>query len=361
MATSDRFDKVHPHDEAGDYHRQRLAEGAACLAAGLDYLRRGWSALSVCPPDHFGVGKKHGKECQSPGKAVWGPWKEFQERLPTEKELRDKWGDNPLLNVGVALGPVSDLVRVDVDGPGGEFLLQRISGGDLPATLEFTSDRSNGGRGLLLGIPSGVILRTTTFRPGAKKEELRFQAKGAMTVLPPSRHPRGGFYRWVPGRGPGEIEAALAPEWAIAQLLVKEPRGTGQPASANGWPAIDLAEVRSALWSIDAKLAVGYDTWREVGMALHAASPDLLEDWILWSRINCPEKFAENPDACREKWATFDGDGGITVGTLFGHAKRLGWIAPNPYAHIKLIPGRAGRAAGRRPGGPFVFCGRVTS
>src|SRR4051794_17464348 len=87
-------------DAAADYHRQRLHDGAECLAVALDnYLPRGWSALSVCTPDHVGVGKTHGKNCKHPGKAPWGPWKDYQTRLPTEVELRRKWRDNPQLNV----------------------------------------------------------------------------------------------------------------------------------------------------------------------------------------------------------------------------------------------------------------------
>src|SRR5437764_14330644 len=93
-----------------DDRAQRKADGAACLAAALDYLRRGWSALALCPPDHVGVGRTHGRDCKSPGKAPWGPWKEFQDRLPTEEELRRKWRDNCTLNVGIALGPVSGLI-----------------------------------------------------------------------------------------------------------------------------------------------------------------------------------------------------------------------------------------------------------
>jgi hypothetical protein len=209
-------------------HEQRLADGAACLQAALAYLARGWSVLAVCPPDHAGVGKEHQKNCTSAGKAPWGPWKEFQDRRATETELRRKWTDNPTLNVGLALGPVSGLVRVDVDGPAGEAKLQELSKGDLPLTLEFTSGRVNGGRGLLYAIPSGVALRTTSENP-KHKEELRLQAKGAQTVLPPSRHSAGTLYAWRPGHGPDEIEPAPAPAWLVEAL-----RADGRASRDNG-------------------------------------------------------------------------------------------------------------------------------
>jgi hypothetical protein len=209
-------------DAAGVAHRQRLQDGQDCLAAALDYRKRGWSVLIVCPPDHAGVGKGHGRGCTSPGKAPWGPWKSFQEQLPTEAGIRQRWKDLPTGNVGIALGPVSGLVRVDVDGNLGEQRLREVSGGDLPPTLEFTS--GGGGRGLLYRIPAGVDLRTTPEKLG-KKQELRFQAKGAQTVLPPSRHVSGRRYEWKGGHGPDEIEPAIAPGWLVRELQAAHASG----------------------------------------------------------------------------------------------------------------------------------------
>jgi putative DNA primase/helicase len=166
----------------------------------------------------MGVGRSHGQHCDSPGKAPWGPWKQFQARLATEDELRRKWRDNATLNVGMALGPVSGLIRVDIDGPAGQARLLEISKGNVPITAEFTSGRTNGGRGLLYKIPRGIALRTTVQRPGQAKQELRFQARGAQTVLPPSRHPAGCLYAWVPGRSPFEMEPAIAPAWILERL-----------------------------------------------------------------------------------------------------------------------------------------------
>jgi hypothetical protein len=214
-------------DAAGLAHRKALVAGQECFDAALEYLALGWSVLAVCPPDHVGVGAKHGRDCDSPGKAPWGPWTEYQDRLPTEEELRQKWHDNPRLNVGLALGPVSGLIRIDVDGPGGEKRLQELSGGDLPDTLEFTSGRDNGGYGRLYKIPPGVQVQTTHEKPGREKEELRFQAKGAQTVLPPSRHVSGARYEWKPGHSPGERQAALAPPWLVKALQGPKPGAPG--------------------------------------------------------------------------------------------------------------------------------------
>ena len=195
------------------------------LEVALAYLRLGFSVLADCPPDHQGMSKKHRDECKNPGKVPWHRWKEYQDRLPTEQEVRSLFTRMPKSNIGLALGPVSGLVRVDIDGPGGEQMLAELSGGELPDTWEFTSGRENGGRGLLYKIPNGVTLKTTKGPGLAKHEELRFQAKGAQTVLPPSRHPTGCLYAWKMGHSPFEIkQAAEVPRWLIDLLQAdKEP------------------------------------------------------------------------------------------------------------------------------------------
>jgi hypothetical protein len=118
-----------------------------CLAAALEYLARGWSAIPLCPPDHDGVGVQHEEHCKKAGKTPLFPWKTYQERLPSERELRVYWNRCPRANVGVILGRVSRLVGLDIDGPDAEELLRELSAGDVPPTLAFKTP--GGGRRLL--------------------------------------------------------------------------------------------------------------------------------------------------------------------------------------------------------------------
>jgi putative DNA primase/helicase len=222
-----------PTDPAA-YQAQRLGDGAACQAAALDYRRRGWSALSVCPPDHVGVGKKHGAECGNPGKAPWGDWKVFQTQLPTEDELRRKWRDNPQLNVGMTLGGVTGLIGLDVDESAGEALLERLAAGDLPGTLEFGSGK---GRRLLYRVPAGVVLKPTPKPGGLQVEggELRLLGLGSQTVMPPSRHEKSWrLYAWTPGHGPDEIDPPEAPAWVVELMRDDRHEADGQAAGRNG-------------------------------------------------------------------------------------------------------------------------------
>jgi hypothetical protein len=188
------------------------------LEAALEYAARGWSVLPLCPPSHLGVGKKH-RGCGSPGKRPFfpdreggsGEWKEFQSRPATIEEINRWWESNKYLNVGVALGPVSAMVGIDVDDEEGDDLLSELANGDLPNTWEYTTGK---GRRLLYGLPEGVTVTNQAFkRPGTEIEILRIMSRGGQVVLPPSVHPNESIYRWRFGKSPDEIPLAPAPEW----------------------------------------------------------------------------------------------------------------------------------------------------
>jgi hypothetical protein len=69
------------------------------LQAALAYRRRGYSVIPLKPR----------------GKSPLIRWREFQERLATEQEIRGWWRTWPEANVGIVTGRVSNLVVVDVD------------------------------------------------------------------------------------------------------------------------------------------------------------------------------------------------------------------------------------------------------
>jgi hypothetical protein len=204
-----------------DATRQRLADGKRCLDAALEYLSLGFCPLSLCPPDHIGVlrvNKNHLRECRQPGKVPWHPWGVYQDKQPTERDVRSWWQALPNSNVGTALGEGSHMCRVDVEGVEGMALLERKAGGRLPDTWQFRSGRTDSvGMGYLFRLPPGLSLRTTRDSCGPG-QEVRFQAKGAQTVLPPSRHVSGRLYAWLPGHAPGEVPLATAPDWLLAEL-----------------------------------------------------------------------------------------------------------------------------------------------
>lgn len=201
-------------------------DGQRNLDFALRYVDLGWSIIPLCPFDHLGirtVSKDHHKTCKSPGKCPWIPWAPYQERLATHDEVRHWWRQLVNSNVGCALGPVDRLLRVDIEGPASLERLKKIARGALPPTVEFKSGRADGtGSGMLFEIPAGVDVRTSIEH--CEGGELRFQWRGAQTVLPPSRHKDGNLYEWLMGASPFERRVAQAPDWLIDHLRAGKTR-----------------------------------------------------------------------------------------------------------------------------------------
>ena len=187
-----------------------------CLTAALDYLARGWSAIALQPRQ----------------KKPIGSWEGFQTRLISEKALRLIWKREPEANVGIALGPVSGLIGIDIDGPEGLEKFAELAAiwgakddpGCKTDTVAFRTG-AGGGR-LLYSLPRGADPAQHVVRDG-KKEILRFQAKGGQTVMPPSIHPNGEEYGWRIGFDPESVNVAPCPEWILHYLADPE----GRPGS----------------------------------------------------------------------------------------------------------------------------------
>lgn len=174
-----------------------------CLTAALDYLAKGMSPLALCPAKHTGNLGSH--RCDKPGKvpiADRGRWKQWQEERPDEDTVRGWWRQYPVANVGIATGPVSGLIAVDVDGIEGRNLLDQLSGGDLPPTWEFITAH---GYRYLYRWPEGVVVKNKEYTLEAG--EVRILAKGRQTVMPPSVHANGTCYAWEERRSPDDLPA----------------------------------------------------------------------------------------------------------------------------------------------------------
>lgn len=189
------------------------------LTAALAFLARGWCPVALCPADHAGkLPPSHLSTCTRPGKRPPWKWEHLQRSLPTEDVVRSWWAKNPHCNVGVVLGEVSGLVAIDVDDAEGEAELARLSAGDLPRTLSFTTP--GGGRRLLYAWPAGVPTRTTSF-PTAR-HPLHLLSTGSLTVMPPSAHAKGGRYAWEQGSDNALSLPAQAPLW-LQRALAPQP------------------------------------------------------------------------------------------------------------------------------------------
>jgi hypothetical protein len=163
--------------------------------AALAYLARGWSVVAVEPR----------------GKRPIVRWEELQRRRPGADELRAWLAHRPDANLAVVTGAVSGIVVLDVDPRhGGSASLARWERdhGALPPTVE--AQTGGGGRHLYFAHPGRELRSRAALAPG-----LDLRGDGGLVVAPPSLHPSGGRYRWLPGHAPDEVRLAPLPAWLL--------------------------------------------------------------------------------------------------------------------------------------------------
>jgi len=125
------------------------------------------------------------------------------------------------LNIGIALNQ-SDLIDVECDGPEAESNLQKMFGGDIPSTPTWRSKR---GSHRLFRRPDDLPEKAMVKIDGI---EFRIgNSKGALSIVPPSVHPDGPHYEWLPGLSIREVQPAELPE-DIAERIR---RSASQPCS----------------------------------------------------------------------------------------------------------------------------------
>ncbi len=206
----------------------------SALDTAPSYAALGWATVPLC-------GVKH--QCPSPGKvpvdlSTGNHLPGWQSRgIPTYAEL-ETWLNSPLAaraNVGALTGRISGIVALDIDGEGGEFLLNKHAQGDLPETWEYIT---GGGRRLIYAFEEG--LRSIKIAGDGEHEGLEVLADGRQMVLPPSVHHSGRSYTWVPGRDPwsGNTELAPCPAWirslAGANAAPKDWAGLARKSVSHG-------------------------------------------------------------------------------------------------------------------------------
>ncbi len=168
------------------------------LGAALAYLARGFSVIPIRGFYYAGDGVLRAKA----GKTPLVPWQEFQKRLSTELEVREWWARWPKAAIGLVTGGLSGVAVVDFDSE--EAYAHALSAGVLNTPLAKT------GRGYhaYYTFPEGRRVRNSA--NGTRKIDVR--GEGGYVLLPPSVHPSGSVYAWVPGKSLDDIPMAPFPE-----------------------------------------------------------------------------------------------------------------------------------------------------
>lgn len=141
-----------------------------------------------------------------------------------------QWGERfPGCNWGLKLGPDSGVVDVECDDQAAEDALGELFGGDLPVTPIFKSSRG-----------SHRIFRYNQRLPDKAvvfidKLEIRIGGggQGAQSLIPPSIHPTGAAYEWLPGLGPDQVDPPEIPPELLEMILASD-RGVQGAGVAQG-------------------------------------------------------------------------------------------------------------------------------
>lgn len=185
------------------------------LDSAIDYaLRYRWKVVPLYGVSEPNVCKcdKHG-DCPSPGKHPCLTKWQTQATIDTSKIqnwfTRGAWPKLPA-NVGIQLGPESNLVDIESDSEEGLAKIKEAFGGEMPRTPYFRSGR--GGLHYLFqyrdDLPGGANVAFPGF-------DLKFGHGnlGSQSVFPPSIHSNGKHYEWVVS--PEECEIAEIPDTAV--------------------------------------------------------------------------------------------------------------------------------------------------
>lgn len=129
--------------------------------------------------------------CKKDKKPLLESWKEFQNRIATEKEVIDWWSKYPDANIGIVTGVVSHLAVVDIDtDEGEENVLPYLTENDSFLTPKVTTPR--GGQHLYFYNDDIKLSNNAGIFKGC---DLR--ANGGYVLAPPSQNAEGKQYSWV--------------------------------------------------------------------------------------------------------------------------------------------------------------------
>jgi hypothetical protein len=171
---------------------------SGCVDAAIDHARRGWPVVILHGLTTDGCTCQKRDNCNSPGKhprqRAW-----HENATTDEAEIRRLWKKWPNSNVGILLGPQSQIVDVEFDDAEGEKTAERLLKGTKTPTFK-------SGRGVhrLFRFREGLNSRTAVVHVQGLEVRLGVNGKGTSSILPTSVHASGTEYEWLPDLSPDE-------------------------------------------------------------------------------------------------------------------------------------------------------------
>jgi putative DNA primase/helicase len=192
----------------------------------LQYAARGWHVFPLHTIRSDGACScRKGDDCKRPGKHP-RTGRGFKDATTSRTQIKTWWAKWPDANIGIATGRGSGIFVVDVDGDIGKASLQGLKAehGLLPKTLTVKT-----GKGCHFYFRcDGARVRCSAGQLGSG---IDVRGGGGYVVGPGSVHESRVTYRFVDGRGPGEVEVACSPKWLL-DLVTRKPASTNQAKAA---------------------------------------------------------------------------------------------------------------------------------
>lgn len=251
---------------------------------------------------------------QNDKRAFVKDWSKYCTEMMPQKEIKS-YTKEPYLNIGVALGPASNVVALDFDDDINGFhdLIKEA----LPESPVIKI----GKKGFTAFYKyNGEINKSWKFKQEGKKYTVvELLSKGRQTVMPPSNHPSGGAYYYESIDELSDVspdDLPTLPEDCI-ELIDTILGVTHQKESKRL-----VASSESIVEALEFLDYDDYDDWVQAGMAIKSQYPDEegFNIWDEWSR----QSAKYSPKDADEKWRSFKGTG-ISIGTLFYRAMQEGY------------------------------------
>lgn len=145
------------------------------LDTALAYLRQGISITLSDPKSKRPIYK----------------WAEFQNKLPTEAQIKSMFAANPKAMLAIITGELSHIMVIDCDSP---EAIQQVEE-SLPDSFEpIIAVSPRGGRHYYFACANGKWQTKS-----AVLKNIDIRANGGVIVAPPSKNDTGGQYRWLTG------------------------------------------------------------------------------------------------------------------------------------------------------------------
>ena len=228
------------------------------------------------------------------------------------------------LNIGVALGPASNVIALDFDDDVDGLHAKIIE------MLPDSPVKKVGKRGFTVFFKySGEKNRSWKIKKnGVKITVLELLSEGRQTVVPPSVHPEGGEYQYETLEGLSDVSPEDLPE--LPPRFSRELDAMfGSAKEAKSEIDMDIREIKEAIKHISAD---DYEDWIHVGMAIKFRHPteEAYQVWDEWSRTS--EKY--DPSIMQSKWSSFKREG-IGLGTILYLAFQNGYEHDELKAQMK--------------------------